>query len=263
MRRSREYEKILQSQLKNPNEPDEDEIMMPIFTPNSQPTVPNTPISFKPKIDVENLPIPLGKGVIKTGFIVFGVLMLVESIFFLLSFNLSDFLGGLLLAVFSFLLAGKVHYRYTEETNFYFYNFSVTLKGLLNHYRTTSVLMEGSEKILIYSVLLMTIQHFLLSWFSLTSVLYTIGYYGVFLGILLNLVKRKTMLIYKGLFLYAILLFLMNIQNGFGSFHYINYHTALSFCFFWYFAGFFQSVKITNVHIDKDESSQKEINDER
>mgnify|MGYP001209327616 CR=1 FL=1 len=191
---------------------------------------------------------------IPKSFILVGVLLIMESIIMMVYMHFMGFLGAVLLSLFSFLLARKVRYKYTDETNFYFYNFTVTLKGVLEHYRTTSILMEVSEKLFLYSIFLMTIQHFLLSWFSLTSILYSVGYYGMLLGIILNLAKRETKLIANGLFFYSIMLALMTIQNALFS-HYINYHTIISLFLFLYLTGFFHSLNIERVHIDNKEKT--------
>ncbi|PLS19465.1 hypothetical protein CVD28_03345 [Bacillus sp. M6-12] len=210
--------------------------------------------------NVEDIPIPVKEGMIKKGYIIFGIILIIESIFLAGLYEFMSFIGGAIMAVLSFLFAWKVKYRYTKESNFYFYNLSVTLKGVLNHYRATAILFEQSEKIFIYSIALMAIQHFLLSWFSITSVLYSIGYYGMLLGIVLNLAKKKTTLLYKGLFLYSIFLLLMTVQNAFGGFHYVNYHTVISLFIFWYLAGLFQSLKIAEAHIDeRDEDLEIDI----
>ena len=232
------------------------------FTPKK-----NEP-SNKKERNLEDLPIPVGSGTVKKGFIAFGVLLLVEALFLLNGMNMFGFIGGTLMAVLSFLLAWKVQYRYTRESNFYFYHFTVTLRGVLSHYRATSILYEASEKIFLYSIGLMAVQHFLLSWFSLTSILYTVGYYGMFLGIILNLAKRKTLLLSKGLFLYTILLAVMTAQNTFGSLHYLNYHTVLSMFLFWYLMGLFLTIQVTELHIDEAEDLEidmeniEEIKDE-
>lgn len=221
------------------------------------------PINNKEK-DLEELPIPVGIGAVRKGFVAFGVILLVEALFLLNGMNVFGFIGGTLMAVLSFLLAWKVQYRYTWESNFYFYHLTVTLRGVLSHYRVTSILYEASEKIFLYSVGLMAGQHFLLSWFSLTSILYTVGYYGFFLGIILNLAKRKTLLVSKGLFLYSILLAVMTLQNTFGSMHYLNYHTALSMLLFWYLMGLFFSIQVTELHADGSEDLEidmAEMND--
>jgi hypothetical protein len=200
--------------------------------------------------NIEDIPVPIKEGMIKKGFIVFGVILLIEAIFLVGLMKVTAFIGGAIMAILSFLLARKVKYKYTSETNHFFHHFTITLKGVLNHYRTTSILLDGAEKIFIYSVGIMAVQHFLLSWIPLSSILYSVGYYGMFLGIILNLAKRKTQLLYKGLFLYSIVLLLMTMQNAFGGLHYMNYHTILSLFLFWYLAGLFQSLKIAEVHID-------------
>lgn len=217
------------------------------FTPNKKEP------SNKKERNLEDLPIPVRGGTVKKGFIAFGVILLVEALFLLNGMNVFGFIGGTLMAVLSFLLAWKVQYRYTRESNFYFYHLTVTLRGVLSHYRATSILYEASEKIFLYSIGLMAVQHFLLSWFSLTSILYTVGYYGMFLGIILNLAKRKTLLLSKGLFLYSILLSVMTVQNTFGSLHYVNYHTVLSMLLFWYLMGLFLTIQVTELHIDEAE----------
>lgn len=252
------YREFMQKQ--NMNSPvnqknQSDESMRQLFgdSPDNQQFT-HTPTFKKKNFNVENIPIPNKEGMIKKGYIAFGVILIIEALFLLtVGFKMLDFLGGTIMAVLSFLLAWKVKYRYNSESNYFFYNFTVTLKGVLNHYRTTSILLDASEKILIYSIGLMAVQHFLLSWFSLTSILYSVGYYGVFLGIILNLAKRKTELIYKGLFLYSLLFLLMSLQNAFGGLHYVNYHTVLTLFLFWYLAGLFQSLKISEFHIDESE----------
>lgn len=230
-----------------------DDSMRQLFgdSPENEKFTPNTiQTSYKKERNLDDLPVPVGSGTGRKGFITFGVILLVEALFLLNGMNVFGFIGGTLMAVLSFLLAWKVQYRYTRESNFYFYHFTVTMRGLLSHYRATSILYEASEKIFLYSIGLMTVQHFLLSWFSLTSMLYTVGYYGMFLGIILNLAKRKTLLVSKGLFLYSVLLAVMTVQNTFGSLHYLNYHTVLSMFLFWYLMGLFLSVQITEVGID-------------
>lgn len=237
----------------------EDESMRQLFgnsPDNKKFTVQKKPTTQKER-NLEDLPIPFKAGTVKKGFIAFGVLLIVEALFLLNGMNVVGFLGGTLMAVFSFLLVWKVHYRYTRESNFYFYHFTVTLRGILNHFRTTSILYEASEKIFLYSIGVMAIQHFLLSWFSLTSILYTVGYYGMFLGIILNLAKRKTLLVSKGLFLYSILLAVMTVQNTFGSLHYMNYHTTISMLLFLFLSGLFQTIQIEELNIE--ESTDLEI----
>ncbi|WCK57520.1 hypothetical protein PP175_25990 (plasmid) [Aneurinibacillus sp. Ricciae_BoGa-3] len=262
MKRNSGYEDLLykqrQSKAKKADTQQEelsaDEAMRQLFGHEEEkPT-----ISFTPKkMNIENLPITMKDGIEKKGFIAIGIVLLVTAIFLMGEFRFLPFLGGTAMAVLSFVLAWKVKYRYTAITNFYFSNFTVTLKGLLEHYRTTSILMEGSEKIMIYSVALMAVQHFFLSWFSLTSLLYSLGYYGFFLGIILNLAKRKTMLIYKGLFLNCLLQVLFVLQNGFGGSD-INYYTVSSLLLFWYLACFFKYIRITDVKRDENNEEDKE-----
>lgn len=216
----------------------------------------------KKERNIENIPIPVKEGMTKKGYVAIGVMLIVEAIFLLSGFKVMDFIGGTILAGLSFVLAWKVNYKYTQQSNYLFHYFTVTLNGVLKHYRTTSILYDASEKIFIYSIGIMAVQHFLLSWLSLTSILYSIGYYGMFLGIILNLAKRKTQFLYKGLFLYSLLLLLMTIQNAFGGYHYVNYHTVISILLFWYLAGLFQSLKISEIQInntDEDEDIQLDI----
>lgn len=255
------YREFMQRQQMNnqpENEGNADETMRQFFgnSPDNEQFYANQP-KAKKDINVENIPVPLKEGMTKKGFIAFGIILLIESIFLVGYFKVFDFLGGTILAILSFLLAWKVKYKYTVYSNYFFYNLTVTLKGVLNHYRTTATLLEASEKIFIYSIGIMAFQHFLLSWFSLTSILYSVGYYGMLLGIVLNLSKRKTALIYKGLFLYSILLLLMSIQNAFGGFHYVNFHTVISLFLFWYLAGLFQSLKISEFHTDENSEKTK------
>jgi hypothetical protein len=261
LRRNRGYEEFLQKQREQQKneEIDADEAMRQMFgqTTDDKLTINNNDKKYT-TFNVENIPVPIGEGVIKKGFITFGVLLIIQAAFLLNGGKILDFIGGSLLAGLSFLLAWKVHYKYTDVTNFYFSNFTVTLKGLLLHYRATSIFMEQSEKILLYSVGMMAVQHFFLSWLPPTSVLYAIGYYGFLLGIILNLAKRKTELIYKGLFLYSLFQVLLTIGNAFGKFQYMNYFTVLSLFLFWYLAGFFKSLYITNVDIDKEKENKNQ-----
>lgn len=230
-----------------------DDSMRQLFgnSPDNQQFTPPEPPK-KNNRNVEDIPIPIKEGMIKKGYIAFGVILLIQAVFLLTlpKASIFGFLGGTIMAGLSFLLAWKVKYRYTSESDYFFQHLTITLKGVLNHYRTTSILLEASEKIFIYSIGIMAVQHFLLFWIPLSTILYSIGYFGMFLGILLNFAKRKTALVYKGLFLYSIVLVLMTIQNAFGSFHYVNYHTVISLFLFWYLAGLFQSLKIAGVHID-------------
>lgn len=247
---SSNYRDFMQRQMGgNDNRDDEaTESMRQMFgnTPDNNKFTETPQQTDKKEFNPEDIPIPVKEGLFRKGFIVFGILLLVQSLFLLSGLNIFGFVGGAIMAVVSFLLAWKVKYRYTNDSNFYFYHLTVTLNGVLNHFRTTSILYEVAEKIFIYSVALMAIQHFLLSWFSLTSILYSIGYYGMLFGIILVFAKRKTTLLAKGLILYSIVLSLMTLQNAFGSFHYVNYHTVLSLFLFWYLAGLFHSMSITD-----------------
>lgn len=250
------YREFMQRQKMNGlDKTREDDVARQVFgdAPDMKHLHSNTPKKRK-EIDVENIPIPVNEGMIKKGYIAIGIILLIEAIFLLINSEVMSFIGGTFLAVFSFLLAWKVKYRYTKESNFFFYHLTVTLKGVLNHHRTTSILLEGSEKIFIYSIGVMAVQYILLSWFSLSSVLYSFGYYVMFLGIVLNFAKRKTELLYKGLSLYCGLLLLMTLLNTFGSYHYVNYHTVITILIFWYLAGLFQTMKISEVHIDYEET---------
>lgn len=161
----------------------------------------------------------------------------------------SGSIGALLLIAITIFVMRKVPFSYSVETNFYLANVTNTLKAMFHHFRITAKIIPYAHTVLYCSVLVMVVETFILRWFllsSLSGLIYSVGFYGMWLGVVLLFAKRSTVEAYRGLLLaygYHILVILM---NGL-SIHVVNVFTVLSAILIWTLAGWMKQCVIEDI----------------
>lgn len=195
------------------------------------------------------------KKVNKTGFGILLAVLLASAGFFGFNGNWTDTIGAILFVVVTIILMLKVKYRYSEESNYYLANVTTTLRAMFRHYRITKKLMDNAIPIMSWSVVLMTIEHFLLRWFlfsPISSTLYTIGYYVLWIGIIMSFAKRDTKSAHRALmFVYGY--YVLSILFTTFFYHDLYYFTVITAILIWILAGWMKNCEITDVKVTTNE----------
>ncbi|MFF2531325.1 hypothetical protein ACFVS2_20695 [Brevibacillus sp. NPDC058079] len=154
----------------------------------------------------------------KSGYWIMLGILSVLLIPFIINVNVVGTVSCLILIGLTILVIRKVTFSYDVTTNFYLANATLTLKALFRYFSLTTKLLPYSDKILNVSVSMMMVEHFLLRWFlfaPVSSLIYTIGFYGMWTGILLCFAKRETIKAYRGLVLAYVYHLIVILLNGF------------------------------------------------
>ncbi|MBP1309234.1 hypothetical protein JOD82_002254 [Paenibacillus sp. 1182] len=177
-------------------------------------------------------------------------------ILFVIKTNLSATVGSIMM-IFLFLLGvRRIPFSYNADINFYLANVTVTLKAMFQHFSITSKLIKHADKILFVSVTAMLIEHLTLRWFlfaPISSAIYTVGFYGMWLGCILCFANRDTSKAYRGFALAYIYHLIVILFNGlFNNDLYI--FTVVSAFVIWTIAGWMKKCAIEDIQITRKSS---------
>lgn len=192
----------------------------------------------------------------KAGYWILIVVLVVLAIAFLIegmwSGMWSNVTGSVLLIAVTIFVMRKVRFAYSLETNFYLANATNTLKAMFHHFKLTAKIIPYAHTVLFCSVFTMMLETFILRWFlfsPLSGLIYTIGFYGMWIGVILLFAKRATKEAYRGLLLAYVYYILVILLNGL-TLHMVNIFTVLSALLVWTLAGWMKHCAIEDVKVE-------------
>lgn len=189
----------------------------------------------------------------KAGYWVMVGVLSVLLIPFVIKMNLSATVGSIMLIALTIFAVRKITFSYDSDTNFYLANATITLKAMLRHFSITAKLLPHSDMILKISVIAMMVEHFLLRWFlfaPLSSLIYTISFYGMWMGVVLCFAKRETAKAYRGLVLAYIYHVIAILLSGFFN-NDLYIFTVISALLIWTMAGWMKKCVIEDIKVSK------------
>ncbi|WPS85301.1 hypothetical protein SMD22_01350 (plasmid) [Brevibacillus halotolerans] len=185
----------------------------------------------------------------KAGYWIMVLVLTALLIPFFIKMNVAGIISATMMIALTILSVKKVTCSYDSNTNFYLANATLTLKAMFRYFSVTAKLLPYSDKILKSSVIVMMMEHFVLRWFlfvPLSGLIYTIGFYGMWLGVLLCFAKRETTTIYRGLMLAYVYHLIAILLNGvFNNDLYI--FTVISALILWTIAGWMKKSVIEDI----------------
>lgn len=196
----------------------------------------------KASIDVENLPIPEKEWIIQWGFYFIGGFFLLVMIDRVVTVQLFQGMGLLILVILSFWKGRRIRYSsYREEVVLALANLAIVLKSVLLRYQTPSILINVSEKLLMYSIVFLGVEQIFFDWWSLGSLVYGFLYYTVIFSIVMVFSKKKSKTIYHAFFLLTLIEMIHMAEQAL-FFNSVNLFTGVSILVAWYLAGYFKSI---------------------
>lgn len=187
----------------------------------------------------------------KAGYwVMIGVLSIL-LISFIIKTNITGIVSSVMMIGLFFIGVRKITFSYNATVNYYLANVTVTLKAMLRNFSLTNKLVPHAEKVLIFSVLSLIIEHFLLRWFlfaPISSAIYTVGFYGMWVGIVLCFATRETAKAYRGLTLAYLYYIITIFFNGLfiGD---IYIFTVVSSFIIWTIAGWMKNFVIEDIQV--------------
>ncbi|WCF11489.1 hypothetical protein NDS46_31525 (plasmid) [Paenibacillus thiaminolyticus] len=182
----------------------------------------------------------------------FGILIGVLAILILLFILKKNFVGSIgasMLIIFVFLIMRRVKYFFNVELNHYALNLSLAFQAMFHRYSATKKLLHNAIPIMAWSIVFLVTEHFILRWFlfkPLSSLIYTLGFYGLWIGVVMAFANSQSKEAYRGLLFaytfYVIALFFSAIY--YNDLYYFNVITAL---LIWLLAGWIKNCNLTDM----------------
>lgn len=187
-------------------------------------------------------------------FVLIGTLVLMLFLSFF-QFNVFHIIGVMLLIGLTMVCLMKTKYKeYNEQRNHYVLNATLTLKALFKNLPFFSSLIKNAKQVLLISVFVYGIQQLLLQWFllySVSSIIYSLCFFGMIVGTMLLFALRDTKIIYLGLAMYC-LITLFSSFFYFILFNHILYFNIISYLFAWMLASHLEKWEIQDREIKKE-----------
>lgn len=185
----------------------------------------------------------------KVGFVVLAVVLLVTSGYLALNGNYVDAIGGFLFVVLNVILLMKVKVHHSEDSNYYLANATTTLRAMFRHYKLSKKIMDNYVPIMSWSIVLMIVEHLILRWFlfsPLSSTLYSLGFYGLGIGVVMAFSQRDTKSAHRALtFAFAYFVFSILFTAFFNQELY--YFTIITAMLIWLISGWLKNCAIKDV----------------
>jgi hypothetical protein len=223
-------------------------VAKPINKPKKEP--------FSMLSQIDQVPIEKGRG-----FLAFFILMVIMLVWLLFYMSWGSLFNTILLGIIAFLGWKRLSFQMPDEFHYYLSNANVTWKAFLHQIPLTNALMDYSRHILLWSILAISVESILLDLFlpsSMTSLIHSISFFGILIGLTLCFGNRQYAFMNQALTLYGWMLMLQILVYGI-AYAYMPVLAGFTFLFAWVLASYLKEWALIQ---KQTESVKKEENND-